>query len=97
MDRAGITVLLVLLVLVVAAVIFYTNPAENHRQVAIGLCELTCQNRTSSGINYSGVCIKNSTSFVFGYGCAVSSSQNVPDCGSPTVYVDSKCQLIGVQ
>lgn len=95
MDRANLIVLVILLLLVIAAVLFYTNPGEQHRSISIGLCELKCQNITAGTYNGSSFCVSKNISF--GYSCAISSSTNPSLCSSsPTVYVNSNCQLVSV-
>ncbi|MCL4406698.1 MAG: hypothetical protein M1573_01500 [Candidatus Parvarchaeota archaeon] len=95
MEKAYSISLIIILLLVVIAVIFYTNPYENHRSIAIGLCELACrhaiQNATSSS-SISGSCLYENISY--GYSCAVSASQNESICGNAnTVYVSNTCTL----
>jgi hypothetical protein len=68
MDKGYYAVLIIILVLVVVAAIFYTNPYENHRQIAIGICELECHHLITNSTLTSNTCIKENVSF--GYSCA---------------------------
>ncbi len=96
MDKGNTIVMVIIVVLVVAAAIFYMNPSENHRAVAVGICELACQNVTALHYNGSSFCISHNISF--GYSCALSASTNPSLCNSaPTIYVGSNCQLVGVK
>ncbi len=89
-------VILIIVALVIAAAVFYTNTGENHRAVAIGMCELECNNVTASGYNGSSYCLSQNISF--GYSCALSQSVNPSLCSSkPTIYVSGSCQLVGVK
>ncbi|MCL4399346.1 hypothetical protein M1293_02455 [Candidatus Parvarchaeota archaeon] len=95
MDKGYFAVMAVLLLLVIAAILFYTNPGLTQRQNAIGLCELHCQNVTSGKASYSSLCI--SKNFSYGYSCAISDSANESVCGQEkTIYVSPSCGLVSV-
>ena len=95
MDRASLIVLAVLAILVIVAAIFYTNAGENHRSVAIGLCEIECQNVTASSNTYNNFCAAKNISY--GYSCAISQTENSSICGNQaTIYVNNNCQLVSV-
>jgi hypothetical protein len=68
MDKGYYAVLIVILVLIIGAAIFYTNPYENHKQIAIGICELECHHIITNSTITSNTCIKENASF--GYSCA---------------------------
>ncbi len=97
MDKANTIMLLFLVVMVVAAALFYTNTGENHRSISIGLCELKCQNITS-GPSYNGSSFCAAQNMSFGYSCAITTHANSSLCnGNPqTVYVNNNCQLVSV-
>ncbi len=96
MDRGNTIVIIIIVLLVVAAAVFYTDTGQSHRAVSIGICELACQNVTSSGYRGGSFCISQNISF--GYSCALSPVINQSICTtSPTVYVNSGCQLVGVK
>jgi hypothetical protein len=91
MDRSFFVVLVIVALLFLAAALFYINPGENHRAVAVGLCELKCQNVTASNSSINDYCAAQNISF--GYACAISNAKlNV--CNSTNaVFVSSSCQL----
>jgi hypothetical protein len=94
MDKSYTISLLILLALVVVAILFYTNPYENHRESAIGLCELACKHiaQNSTILSSSQICLYKNISF--SYSCAVSPVQNQSICGNPTtIYLSNSCSL----
>ena len=94
-DKSAVTVMVILFVLVVAAIIFYTNPAENQRQIAVGLCEISCHNVTANHTSHSNFCVSKNISY--GYSCAISAVSNASVCSNQkTVYINNNCQLIAV-
>lgn len=96
MDRSNAIVLIILVLLVVAAAIFYTNAGQNHRSVSIGLCELLCQNITSSA-SYNGSAFCASENISYGYSCAISQSVDNSLCSNQqTVFVNNNCNLVSV-
>ena len=80
MDKGYYAVLLVIVALIIGAALFYTNPYENHRQVAIGICELDCHHIITNSTFTSNTCINENASF--GYSCAVVSSQSAITCSN---------------
>ncbi len=88
--------LMIVFLLIIAAAFFYTNPAETHKQVAIGLCELHCDNITKTNPNVNNVCLDKNVSY--GYACAISNSVNQSICGvSNTIYLNNKCTIVSIQ
>ncbi|EFD93009.1 MAG: hypothetical protein BJBARM5_0263 [Candidatus Parvarchaeum acidophilus ARMAN-5] len=95
MDKGYYAVLIVLVALVIGAALFYTNPYENHRQVAIGICELSCHNLIINNTINSNTCIKENASF--GYSCAAVSSPSASVCSnSNEINLNYKCGLSSV-
>ncbi len=95
MDKSYAAVLAAVFVLVFAAIIFYTNPAQSHKQIAIGLCEIQCQHLNVTSTGQNNFCAAKNISY--GYSCAVSNSANAGLCNNTnSVYVDTNCQLVYV-
>ncbi len=95
MDKSYAIVLAIVFVLVVAAVIFYTNPAQNHKQIAIALCEIQCNHLNVTTTGQNNFCASQNISY--GYSCAVSSTRNPSICNNNnTIYVNTNCQLVSI-
>ena len=95
MDKGYYAVLIILVTLIIAAAIFYTNPYESHRQIAIGVCELECQNIASNSTITSNSCIKENVSF--GYSCAVTSSSSNVCTNTNEINLNYNCGLLNVK
>ncbi|MBE5727950.1 hypothetical protein IHE50_00850 [Candidatus Parvarchaeota archaeon] len=94
MNKSEIIIIAIVFILVVGAIIFYSDPSIQHKEVAQGLCELQCQNLTRATGTVSNSCISND--IAYGYGCAVSNSSLKSTCTSKdTIVVNSKCSLLG--
>ncbi len=97
MDKGYYAVLIIIVALVVAAAIFYTNPYENHRQISIGLCELECHHLTAnSTLITTNTCAENNISF--GYSCAIANSSSANVCSNTNeIYLNYNCVLTAVK
>jgi hypothetical protein len=96
MDKGYYAVLIVLIALVIGAAIFYTNPYENHRQIAIGICELECHNAIANSTLTSNTCIKENASF--GYSCAATNSVSSAACTNTNeINLNYNCVLEGIK
>ncbi len=80
MDKSYYIVLIIIVALIIAAAIFYTNPYENHRQIAIGICELQCHHILDNSTFTANTCIKENVSF--GYSCAATTSASSVICSN---------------
>ncbi len=95
MDKGYYAVLIVILVLIIIAALFYTNPYENHRQIAIGICELECHHIIANSTITSNVCISENASF--GYSCAAVSSASSTVCSNTNeINLNYDCVLQGI-
>lgn len=92
MDKSQAVILGVVFALIVAAVVFYNSGSENHLQIARVVCQLKCQNLSSSSSIPDQTCIAKNISY--GYSCAVSSNLSAYVCStSNTIYLNQNCQL----
>lgn len=95
MDKGYYAVLIVIVALVIGAAIFYTNPYQNHRQIAIGICELSCHHITTNTTITSNTCISENASF--GYSCAAVSSASGSVCTNTNeINLNYNCGLLSV-
>ncbi len=95
MNKSETIIIAIVFILIIGAIIFYSDPTIQHREVAQGLCELQCQNLSRTTGTIPNSCISND--IAYGYGCAVSNSSLKSTCTSKdTVIVNSKCTLIGL-
>ncbi len=95
MDKSYYAVLIIIIALVIVAAIFYTNPYENHKQVAIGICELLCHHIITNSTITSNKCISENASF--GYSCAAVSSGSATVCSnSNEINLNYNCVLQSV-
>ena len=96
MDKGYYAVLIVIVALVILAAVFYTNPYENHRQIAIGICELECDNIITNSTLTSNTCIKENASF--GYSCAAVNSTASTVCSNTNeINLNYNCVLESVK
>lgn len=96
MDKGYYAVLIVILVLIIGAAIFYTNPYENHKQIAIGICELECHHIITNSTITSNTCIKENASF--GYSCATVNSTSSTVCSNTNeINLNYNCALENVK
>ncbi|MDP8012558.1 MAG: hypothetical protein RAK22_00450 [Nanoarchaeota archaeon] len=100
MDKPFVIVIGIVFLLIILVAVFYMDPYEQHREVAIGLCELQCNrimHNSSATIDVSHGQYCLSKDLIFNYNCAVSSVENQSLCGSGyTVFLNNQCQLISV-
>lgn len=80
MDKGYYAVLIIIVMLVIVAAIFYTNPYENHRQIAMGICELECHHIIINSSFKTNTCISENVSF--GYSCAATTSASSKVCSN---------------
>ncbi len=101
MDKSMIIVLSIVFIMVISVAIFYSDPFYQHKEVAIGLCELQCNrilHNTSSTINISHGQYCLSKQLIYNYSCAVSNNQNDSLCGTnQVVFLNNQCEVIGVK
>lgn len=94
MDKSEAIIIAIISVLLIAAIVFYSDPAIQHREIAQGFCELQCQNVTRATGSVANSCLSND--IAYGYGCAVSNASLASSCTSKNiVIVSSGCTLLG--